>query len=113
MPTHLAWRVYPEPTGTYYTQEDLQTAHDVECLFDYCQILEAQITAQGWQFLIKQYGVEGLLSINERSGWWDGDTEGEAREELLCHARQAGYDPEQDCFGVYDEETGIVESTDI
>ncbi len=46
----------------------------MEELFDYCQILEAYITKQGWAFLIEHYGYEKLYEIDKKSGWLGDDT---------------------------------------
>ncbi|MBD2722127.1 hypothetical protein [Hymenobacter armeniacus] len=67
----LAWRMYPEPDGTNYYEEDLDTEEKVEHLFDYCQILEASVFDEGWKFLLHRYGIKTLYEINERSGWYD------------------------------------------
>jgi hypothetical protein len=67
----LAWRMYPEPNGTEYYTEDLDTEEKVEILFDYCQILEASVFEEGWKFLLHRYGIKILHEINERSGWYD------------------------------------------
>ncbi|MBA2937217.1 hypothetical protein HZF08_02780 [Paenibacillus sp. CGMCC 1.16610] len=48
----LAYRIYPEPFGTKYQYTDLMNKAIVEKLFDYCQILEAMISREGWDFLI-------------------------------------------------------------
>ena len=52
-----------------YTETDLSTPKQVRKLFDYCQILEAYITYQGWEFLIERYGWEQLFQINMESDW--------------------------------------------
>jgi hypothetical protein len=67
----FAYRIYPEPTGTSYFQDDLMTREQVEQLFDYCQILEAIIYEAGWEFLINHYGFRELFEINNNSGWFD------------------------------------------
>ena len=67
----LAWRMYPEPNGTEYYEDDLDTEEKVEILFDYCQILEAIVFDGGWQFLLRHYGMNTLYEINERSGWYN------------------------------------------
>lgn len=66
-----AFRMYPEPNGTNYYQNDLMTQEQVERLFDYCQILEAIIFDKGWLFLISYYGYEELFEINNKSGWFE------------------------------------------
>lgn len=72
-----AYRIYPEPTGTYYLRKDLITKEQVEQLFDFCQVLEAIIFDVGWEFLINYYGYPVLFEINSISGWFDcSDIEG-------------------------------------
>ena len=44
--------MYPLPKGTVYSEDDIQTIEDVIKLFDYCQILEALISKEGWEYLI-------------------------------------------------------------
>lgn len=100
----LAWRKYPEPDGTDYTVANLRDAAIVEMMFDYCQILEAEIFAEGWQLLFHFHGMAGLISINKRSGWFDDD---DAASGLAYCARIAGFDPTTETFGDYDQETGV------
>ena len=52
-----------------YYKEDLMNPQTVEELFDYCQILYADITKSGWEFLIEYYGFQGLYEIDQKSGW--------------------------------------------
>ena len=73
----LAYYHYPYvPNQNYreYTEEDLKNPKLVEELFDYCQILEATITKQGWEFLVDCYGFEKLYEIDKKSGWFDEET---------------------------------------
>lgn len=70
-PSGLAYRIYPEPDGTIYYESDLIYADTVETLFDYCQIGEAIIMEEGWQFLIRQHGIPSLFDMNTKSGWFD------------------------------------------
>lgn len=103
----LAWYRWPEPDGTHYFASDLTDPKIVEEVFDYCQIWLASVTKEGWRFLIKTHALSGLIAINKRSGWFDEEDDAEAmagiREECLI----AGYDPDTDQFGTYDEETGV------
>ncbi len=75
----LAFQLYPfaphnkDMKPIPYTAEDLSDLKKVEELFDLAQILEAYITYDGWQFLIKKYGWEKLYESNNRSGWIDAD----------------------------------------
>ena len=102
----LAWRRYPEPGGTGYNADDLKNEKTVEIIFDYCQIFEATIFAKGWHLLFKTHGMDGLIRINKRSGWFDEKDDAEAEQMFIYHARIGGYDPEQEVFGKYNEETG-------
>ena len=61
----LAWYRYPEPKGKSYFEGDLKNPDIVVEIFDYCQILLAYITSNGWQFLINYYGYELLFDLNE------------------------------------------------
>lgn len=67
----LAFYVYPLPQGTSFTADDLSVPVNVETLFDYRQIWLAVISKEGWEFLIQQYGYDGLFEINSKSGWID------------------------------------------
>lgn len=67
----LALYIYPIPDGTEYGSKELSNPQKVIELFDYCQILEAVISKQGWEYLIDYYGYENLFRINQESGWFD------------------------------------------
>lgn len=73
----LAYYCYsPAPCGNYreISAEELKDPKKVEILFDFCQILKAYITAEGWHFLIAQHGFQKLYEIDRESGWFDEDT---------------------------------------
>ena len=70
----IAYRMYPLPKGTVYSEDDIQTIEDVIKLFDYCQILEALISKEGWEYLIDRFGIEGLYEADKKSGWFDCDS---------------------------------------
>ena len=73
----LAYYCYsPAPCGNYreISADELKDPKKVESLFDLCQIYEANITADGWHFLIGQYGFQRLYEIDKESGWFDEDT---------------------------------------
>lgn len=79
----LAYYFYPfelNQNVREYSKEQLMDTKIVETLFDYCQILEAYITKQGWAFLIDHYGYEKLYEIDKASGWIDADTLEEYKE---------------------------------
>ena len=67
----LGWHQFPEPEGRGYREEDLRDPALVEELFDYCQILYAVISKEGWDFLLSTHGLEELYRIDCRSGWHD------------------------------------------
>ena len=104
----LAWYTYPEPEGTKYTADDLCKPEMVIELFHSCQILLAIITAEGWQFLIQTYGIEGLLELDTQSGWFvdESATRQEQEDHLKYWCLVAGYDPDSGRFGQLDSETG-------
>ena len=76
----VAFRIYPLPNGKTYTEEDVKTLKDVEELFDYCQIYEATISNEGWNFLIDTFGIEGLYKADKQSGWFNSGS----LEEFVC-----------------------------
>jgi len=79
----------------------------VKELFDYCQVLLANITKEEWRFPIKTYGFSGLLAINCKSGWFDETDDRAAMEEIWEYSLISGYEPDRDNFGEYDPETGV------
>jgi hypothetical protein len=81
----LAYRIYPEPCGTEYQHSNLMDRADVECLFDYGQILEAVISRVVWIELIAYHGYQVLYEINEKSGWFDCDNLEEFIFEVESH----------------------------
>ena len=91
---------------TEYSALELSDPARVEELFDYCQILQGVISAQGWRYLLQVHGLAGLLDIDRSSGWLDAD-EALAADALKYQCLIAGYDPELDVFGSYDENAGI------
>lgn len=70
----IAYRIYPEPNGTVYTEADIRCIDDVVMLFDYCQIFEAKISIEGWRYLIDEFGIDGLYEADKKSGWFDCDS---------------------------------------
>ncbi len=69
----VAYRIYPKPNGTIYTENDIKDIEDVVELFDYCQILEAIIYKQGWGYLIERFGMEELYKADKKSGWHESE----------------------------------------
>lgn len=100
----LAWYQYPEPMGRTYSARELNDPGMVREVFDYCQIGLAIISARGWQYLIRTHGTRRLLEINKISGWFDTIDDAEAEDELRYHCLIAGYDPDRNVTGRYDEQ---------
>lgn len=97
----IAYRIYPLPNGTIYTEENIRTLDDVAGLFDYCQIMEAMISKKGWDYLIKKFGIEGLFQANKESGWFDSGS----LEEFICdieYEKGIAYDDEKDHEAITD-----------
>ena len=67
----LAFYICPLPQGTSFTANGLSVSDNVRILFDYMQIFLAVISKEGWEFLIQQYGYDGLFEINSKSDWID------------------------------------------
>lgn len=70
----MACYIYPLPTGTEYTKENLKSCDTVIELFGYCEILEGLITKAGWQFLIDFYGYDKLYEMDKEALWYDGES---------------------------------------
>lgn len=107
----LAWRKYPIPDGMYYYQENLETKEAIIQLFDACQLLEASITADGWDYLLSNFGVKEIYQIDQKSGWLDMETPELWLEALLYQALLAGYNISTRQFGSYDEAKDIFITT--
>lgn len=88
----IAYRIYPWPNGTVYTEKELTTIDDVVGLFDYCQILDACISKKGWEYLINIFGYEKLYEADKISGWFDLDTLEEFIEEVKYQIENIAYD---------------------
>ena len=73
----LAYYLYPfveSQKYREYTEVELKNPEVVKEVFDYCQILEAYITKEGWAFLVDYYGYERLYEIDKISGWFEEET---------------------------------------
>jgi hypothetical protein len=103
----LAWYKYPEPEGRSYSGKELEDTFMVLEIFDYCQILLAVISKEGWKKLIEFHGIEKLLEVNEISGWFDNSTYQDAIDGLKYECLISGYNPESNAYGEYDEKNGI------
>lgn len=102
----FAWRKYPLPDGTTYSEKDLESQDMVIQLFDYCQILEAAIFEHGWRKLLEYHGIDILISLNKISGWFDEDYN-EAKADIKYFCLTSGYNPLTKEFGSYDVDTEI------
>ena len=99
----LAWSQYPEPNGTSYHETDLVRMDCVIELLDRAQVFRAHVTATGWRWLWRHYGLDGLLALNRRGHWFDTKDEDLAVEQIVRRAIIAGYDPIAD--GVFNPMT--------
>lgn len=108
----LAWRKYPEPIGGNYYSHSLQKEFDVRILFDYCQILEAIIFSDGWDFLISKYGLKKLYEIDKISGWFEWNSQEEWLESILYQALISGMNIQTGNHGKYLEENDVFETED-
>ena len=97
----IAYRIYPLPDGTVYTEDDIQTTDDVVRLFDYCQIMEAMISKKGWDHLIEKFGIEELYHADKKSGWLDSDDPGQYRSDVE-YEKSIAYDDEHDHRAIND-----------
>jgi hypothetical protein len=102
--TPLAWVGIPPAPPRPVVARELATPAEVDALFGYCAILEAHFEAIGWRYLVRQFGLEQLIAIDQAGPQWFWQDDPKAG--LLYWARIAGYDPVMDRFGVYDEATG-------
>ena len=102
--------MYPEPNGREYSEQDLEKQSVVEEIFDYCQIYLAIISKEGWKKLIEFHGINNLLEVDRKSGWFEENRQ-DAIDSIKYQCLISGYDPERDLFGEYNEDSGIF--TDI
>lgn len=70
-----------------YSKEELKDPAIVKQVFDYCQILEGNITYSGWLFLLKQYGYDRLYDIDQESGWFDSASLEEFKQDVDLEIR--------------------------
>lgn len=100
----LGWTKFPEPEGTELRQVDFEDKDKIIGLFNYCQQGLGLVKAEGWQNLIIEYGLEGVLEIDQQSKWlWEED-KGEWLTNVFFQCLSSGYDPETDEMGDYDLE---------
>ncbi len=91
----IAFRIYPLPNGTIYSEETVKTIRDVIEIFDYCQIAEAMISRPGWNWLVETFGLTELYEANQISGWFDCECI-EEFVEALEYEKSAAYNHESD-----------------
>lgn len=61
--------------------------------FDSVWVLDAELTGEHWRYLWQRYGVQELVDIGRRSGWFATRDDRQAIVHLLDRSRQAGFDP--------------------
>ncbi|WP_251316198.1 hypothetical protein [Flintibacter muris] len=89
MTSVLGWYQFPEPEGTGYTEDMLRDPAWVEELFNYCQIWYAVIAKEGWDFLLRTYGLEELYRIDRRSGWHNSTSLEDFASDIDCERSAA------------------------
>ena len=98
--------MYPEPVGKHYYEQDLLKPGVVEEVFDYCQLLLAHISREGWQFLLTNYSMSQLIEIDKKSGWFQPCSDGEFKNGIEYNALISGYNLKTNEFGGYSEKDG-------
>ena len=101
--TLLAWYQNPAPRGTSYFEQDLGDPETVVEVFAYAHLSLARITREGWKFLWWNYGLDGLLQINQYAEWFDTGDDEAAGAQIVRESLTAGYDPVSGLFGDYTE----------
>lgn len=104
--TPAAWQKHPEPKGTLYKLPELANADIVEKLFSACHSSEAYITAEGWQFLFRNYSLPELVRLCVAAGWQSPEENTPVLIHLVSQALLAGYNPTTNQLGDFDTETG-------
>lgn len=61
--------------------------------FDSVWVLDSDLTAEHWRYLWQRYGVQELVDIGRRSGWFSTHNDRDAIVDLLQRSRSAGFDP--------------------
>jgi hypothetical protein len=89
----LAWYHDPAPAGTAYFERHLQDPAAVAEIFGHAKVLRAMITREGWRFLWDRFGLEGLVEINRRAGWFNPSDSRGVAEALLQQSLIAGFNP--------------------
>jgi len=89
----LAWHQHPEPAGTAYFERHLLDPDVVAELFRDAKVLRSMITRAGWKHLWEQFGLEGLVEINDRAGWFNPSDPRGVAEALLQQSLIAGFNP--------------------
>ncbi len=107
----LAWRKYPEPLGSNYYQHSLEKEFYVKVLLDSCQILEATIFKEGWNFLLSNYGLKGLYEIDKTSGWFNTSSTEEWLESILHQGLISGLNLQSKNYGTFYENSNIFKTS--
>ena len=101
----FGWFKFPEPEGTKYGQKEFEDKDKLLELFNYCQQGLGFVKDKGWQFLIVELGIQGILELDAQSGWLKSTDKGEWLSNVFFQIFTSGYDPQADDFGDYDIET--------
>lgn len=101
----LAWKKYPKPLGGNYYAHSLEEEFNVRVLFDFCRSDEAVIYAEGWNFLLSQFGLKRLFEIDQASGWLNPTSKEKWLESLFYKVLSSGMNLETGSYGVYNQAT--------
>ena len=101
----LGWTKFPEPEGTSFFKKEFEDKDKLIELFKYCDQGLGLVKAEGWQFIIAEYGLEGILELDQQSKWLLEEDKGEWLRNIFYQCFSSGYDPEADEMGDYDLET--------
>ncbi|WP_109830569.1 hypothetical protein [Reichenbachiella versicolor] len=99
----LAWYKKPEPNGENVLEKQLLEESEVIRLFSQCRTKNAIILPEGWKFLFDEFGLEGLLKIDNVAHWKKNEDVGEWICNLVYQAFISGFNPLLNEFGDYDE----------
>ena len=95
-----------QPDPPYRPAVDLDEPAHVAGLFADVRALDAQVDARGWKHLFSRYGLEGLIDLAKRRGWWPDATRDESvAEAIVGESLDAGYDPVSGLIGEFGNDT--------
>jgi len=103
----LAYEYYNSQIGENYFKNNLETDKQIEKLFDFCQILRANITDIGWKYFFETIGIVKMFEIDKTSGWFDTENQKEWIESIYLTSLICGYNPINGTIGKWDDNNNI------